>query len=226
MKVLGRSALLLLASFGLLFLVLLSHVQLVSYSVAYYQSEFEKLGQPQELGTSIDQLALFSRQTTRYLRGLETEPNVRLVLYGQERWLLNSKEIAHMQDVQKLFRLARLVTAAGWTLVLLLVLVAWRRSSWRPILRFLALAASCSLFLGLGLGWLISRDFTSAFDSFHLLAFTNDLWQLNPMEDQLINLLPEQFFVEAAFLAVWRSGLTLLALALASGFASRRPINP
>jgi integral membrane protein (TIGR01906 family) len=211
---------------GLLFLVLLVNVQIVSYSVGYYQAEFAKLGQAEKLGTSMDQLALFSRHTTRYLAGLERDPNLQMMLYGEQRWLLNSREISHMQDVQKLFALARWLTAAGLLLLLLIAALHWRRHTIRGLLRGLVWVALAAILLALLGGWLISRDFTRAFDYFHMLAFTNDLWQLDPSQDQLINLLPEQFFSDAVLLVAIRSGMTLVLIALGAGIASRRPNNP
>ena len=47
---------------------------------------------------------------------------------------------------------------------------------------------------GLILFGLISRDFDAAFTKFHHIFFSNDLWLLDPAEDNLINLLPEGFF--------------------------------
>lgn len=223
---LGRALLYSAAGLLSLILVLLIHVQLVSFSASYYQSEFAKLDRPAALGTSLDQLARFSRQTTRYLAGLESEPNVSLVLYGQERLLLNEREITHMRDVQRLFAVARAMTASGLLLFVLGGLFLWRRGRLVQFFRMVALAAGLALVIGLVFGLLISQDFTVAFDRFHWLAFTNDLWQLNPQEDQLINLLPEQFFADAALLASLRTALTLLVVSATAGFASLRPNRP
>lgn len=211
-----------MASLGLLLLVLLVQIQFVSYSVGYYQSEFAKLDQPANLGTSLEQLRRFSAHTTRFLAGLEDDPNLQMVLYGQERWLLNEKEISHMQDVQKLFQTARILSGLGLAIVLVSGVLSWRRRSWSSWLRGVAQAAGFALLAGLLIGWLISRDFTAAFDRFHLLAFTNDLWLLNPAEDQLINLLPEQFFADAVWLAALRSAGTLLLVSGSAAVASLR----
>lgn len=210
----------------LLALLLLIHVQIVSYSVSYYQQEFAKLKRPQALGTSIEELARFSRHTTRYLSGREADPNVSLVLHGQERLLLNQREITHMQDVQRLFGWARALTTAGLATLAAGGLLAWRRRKLVRFLRRLAWASAGALLIGLVFGWLISRDFTAAFDQFHWLAFTNDLWQLDPAQDQLINLLPEQFFADAVMLAATRTAVTLLILSATAAFASFRPNRP
>ena len=46
--------------------------------------------------------------------------------------------------------------------------------------------------------FLISRNFSSAFQKFHELLFTNDLWLLDPDTDLLILIVPEEFFMDTA----------------------------
>ncbi len=222
MKALRRGSMIGLGGLSLLALVLLIQVQVVSYSVSYYQEEFAKLQLAETLDTDLDQLARFSRHTTRYLRGLESDPNVQLVLYGREQLLLNEREIAHMRDVQGLFRVAQWAATGGLGVWVLLFAYHWRRGNLRPFLRFIAISSSIGLLIGLLVGWLISLNFTAVFDLFHRLTFTNDLWQLNPETDQLINLLPERFFADAVWLASWRTVLTLAALSIVTGIGSFR----
>ena len=55
-------------------------------------------------------------------------------------------------------------------------------------------------------------DFDSLFILFHHLAFTNDLWLLNPATDLLIRLMPVAFFVHYAALigGTWLGTLCFL----------------
>ena len=61
-------------------------------------------------------------------------------------------------------------------------------------------------------------DFDSLFVLFHRLAFTNNLWLLNPATDLLIRLMPLSFFITyaAAIGAAW------LIICLASAAAAHR----
>ena len=54
--------------------------------------------------------------------------------------------------------------------------------------------------IGAGLGALIASDFNRYFVIFHHIFFNNDLWILNPATDMLINIVPEPFFMDTAFL--------------------------
>ncbi|MGI6358789.1 MAG: TIGR01906 family membrane protein [Bacillota bacterium] len=224
MRTIGRGLIVGLSGISLLVLTLLIQVQVVAYSVSYYQNEFAKLHLPDTLQTDLQQLARFSRHTTRYLRGLENDPNVLMVIWGREQLLLNQREVAHMRDVQLLFRVARWISAVGLGVWIALFIHHWRKGRLRAFFRFSAVSSCIGVLIGSFVAWLISRDFTAAFDYFHRVSFTNDLWQLNPQVDQLINLLPEQFFADAVWLAAVRSALTLVGLALLTGIGSLRRI--
>ena len=43
-------------------------------------------------------------------------------------------------------------------------------------------------------------DFDSAFTAFHKIFFNNDYWIFNPRLDQIINILPQEFFYHCAVL--------------------------
>ncbi len=200
---------------GLLLLVLVFNFRLVAFDARWYQAEFARIRHAEGLGTSLPELNKFSMHMTRYLQGLEPDPNVRLVLYGEERWLLNSKEIQHMQDVRELIVFSGRVIIALSTLFILLFATAlyYKRVVvfWQWLFRGTVAAIVISALGGL----IAAADFTEAFTWFHLLVFSNDLWLLNPATDQLINLLPEVFFADAATLAITRSaGIIVMTAAI------------
>ncbi|MBQ8074276.1 MAG: DUF1461 domain-containing protein, partial [Clostridia bacterium] len=55
-------------------------------------------------------------------------------------------------------------------------------------------------------------NFDGLFVTFHRLAFTNDLWLLNPRTDLLIRLMPEEMFVDLGLkgLCAFAAGMALL----------------
>ena len=69
---------------------------------------------------------------------------------------------------------------------------------------------------------LISTDFTKYFTTFHHIFFDNDDWLLNPKTDLLINIVPEGFFRDTAFMiAVLFPGICLLVWLMAAGLKKR-----
>lgn len=55
-------------------------------------------------------------------------------------------------------------------------------------------------------------DFTTLFVKFHLISFSNDLWQLNPASDKLIVMFPEGFFFDSAINLIISSFITIIAI--------------
>ena len=55
-------------------------------------------------------------------------------------------------------------------------------------------------------------DFNSLFVLFHKVAFTNDLWLLNPQTDLLIRLMPIEFFISYAAImgGMWLAGMVAM----------------
>ncbi len=65
-----------------------------------------------------------------------------------------------------------------------------------------------------GIGALVG--FQDLWTEFHLLAFTNDLWKLDPDTDHLIQMFPEDFWLDATLLVAGLTALESLALLAAS----------
>jgi len=102
-------------------------------------------------------------------------------LNGARRPLFNQKELAHMDDVQKLFGLVRRTRmVAGSILLILPLLGLWfGGSAFFPRLgTLLAIGGGLTVALLALTGLASLVDFTEAFTKFHELAFSNDDWML------------------------------------------------
>lgn len=108
--------------------------------------------------------------------------------------MFQAHEVRHMQDVQALVALLEKVLTGMW--VLLIILAAFNRKKplygimWKTLSA--VLGAIC-LVIVYGL-----LDFEGLFVAFHKIAFTNDLWLLNPYTDLLLQLMPTGFFMAYA----------------------------
>ena len=121
---------------------------------------------------------------------------------GATEPLLSEREIRHMVDVKLL--IVRTYDA-GWASIG--VIVAFLLGAWywrRP--RVGDAMAGAGLYAGAGIGLAIVvlgvvavTGFDEAFRQFHLLFFTNDLWQLSS-RDRLIQMFPQGFFFETTLL--------------------------
>lgn len=132
-------------------------------------------------------------------------------LDGESEVLFDVRETAHMADVRDLVGVLFVVQVLSVSLVIslaVLMLVLWPP-------RALAAAAFYGSVLTavlLGLASLIALlGFDAAWSQFHVVAFTNDFWELNPATDHLIQMYPEAFWFEVTMLI----GIAILAQAVA-----------
>ena len=144
---------------------------------------------------------------------------------GVLKWSESGK--SHFTDVRFLFLLdLRLFFAAAAAILFLIVLARLCRRSFSPLLGrgpcFWAGAGLGGAFLIVG--GLAALDFDRAFVVFHTLFFPGkDNWLFDPDTDEIINILPQQFFMDCAILILLALALGCAALILADLCRGRRP---
>ncbi len=143
---------------------------------------------------------------------------------GVLRWSESGK--SHFTDVRGLFLLdLRVLAAAAAALVLLLI--AARLARRRPAL---LLGRGPAFWAGAGLGVVFlliggfaALDFDRAFVLFHTIFFPGkDNWLFDPAQDQIINILPQQYFMNCAILILAILIIGCAALILWDIFHGRR----
>ena len=131
----------------------------------------------------------------------------------------SEKENAHMADCRGLIALDTRVCLVSLAGAAVLIILAFRsrpgggkrQAFGRGLLWSLWIAGGLALALGI---WAVV-NFNGLFITFHRVAFTNDLWLLDPRTDLLIRLMPVEFFI-----ALGRKGLLMfLPVPLAVGVA-------
>ena len=136
---------------------------------------------------------------------------------GVLKWSESGKD--HFTDVRVLFLLDLWVLGV-FALLLLIILIAMRLTAWRPRRLW---GRGPAFWAGAGLavvfllaGGLAALDFDRAFVVFHALFFPGkDNWLFDPRTDEIINILPQTFFMNCAILilAVLITGCVILILA-------------
>ena len=191
----------LICAFSLMIVFLITSVEAVAYwTPHYYENEYTRYQVADDVHMEMDDLLYVTDEMMAYLRGSRDDLNIDTVVDGTPREFFNAREKAHMADVRNLFlgglalrRLCLFLAAASVALLALLKV---------PLKHLLPrmLCAGTVLFLGVTalLAGIISTDFTKYFIIFHKIFFTNDLWQLDPRTDLLINIVPEPFFMDTA----------------------------
>lgn len=170
-------------------LCLLLAVEKFTFNMDFYMKSYEKYRIKELTDKNEKELEAITKDLFTYLKD---DAGVEVL---QENF--NKREILHMEDVQKLFKIAFklkniFIFLSGVSIAMLLI------GKGNKCIKSIVLGLFINwIFLGM-LFLMIYFDFNKYFTLFHHIFFSNDLWLLNPKTDLLIQMLPEEFFMTIA----------------------------
>ncbi len=184
-----------------------------------YSYGFDQYDIPRRTGIESSELISAGKQIREYFNNDAELLELSVVLRGvRVQNLYNEREVLHMRDVKALvqgvYRVSELsglylfiVTALGFGL--------WGRLFVPSFGRLLIWGGGVTLALVGLVGLSAMAGFDRLFLAFHLISFSNDLWQLDPRRDYLIAMFPQGFFFDATMLialAVIFQAVALIAI--------------
>ena len=207
-----------------LFLALLAvSVFSVCFDASFYNKTFVKYNVSAQAGVSYGDLETVTDNIIKYLSGQSSALDAKVYINGVLRPFFNEKEAAHMEDVRGVVWGGFTLFAASALTLCAATAFAAAKKTLPGALHVLTVSALCCLGLFAVLCAVIAANFDGAFALFHKIFFNNDLWLLDPETDALINIMPLEFFIDAAA----RAGITFfmlyaVALSLLSAKTARR----
>ena len=164
------------------------------YNYAYNRNETHEL-----IGISQYDLERVTRLLMDYMRGNTDSLDIVVQINGVSRTFFSDIEIAHMIDVQDLFMIGFILRNIALTLFAATLLSGFLYKQ-GPFLKEYAqsfiFGMIILLIFGGALTAIILTNFERSFIIFHEIFFDNDLWLLDPSVDLLINIVPQQFFID------------------------------
>jgi integral membrane protein (TIGR01906 family) len=165
------------------------------------------------------------RQFRTYFTGDDELLDLTVAIGGQPMSLLTEREVRHMADVKAL---VQRVFAAEWVSGIVAAVyvvggfVLLRRAFWPLLRRWVRLSAVIALaaIVIVAVASLIAFD--AVFTLFHVVSFSNDLWQLDPYRDYLLLLFPEAFFLDATIAIALMTALAYGVAVSGVGWFERR----
>lgn len=167
--------------------IFLKGVEINAFNKKIYIDSYKKNNVVDITGKELEELEIITEDIFSYLRDDSDEE----ILSSY----FNSREIKHMEDVKVLFERGFKIKKLSLALFLFAIigLVVLGESS----------KIAKGIFYGNLVWWFIiiilfmftTMNFNKYFTYFHEIFFDNDLWLLNPYEDLLIQMLPEEFFI-------------------------------
>ena len=139
--------------------------------------------------------------------------------------LFNQREVTHLKDVKGLIQLAYRLQLASLAYIVVYIVINFvlrRGAFWRGLARRLIWGSGATIALLAILGLWAVIDFDSLFLLFHLVSFSNELWQLSP-GDKMLLMFPQGFFNDGAlFVAAAAIGEAIIIGGVAWGVLALR----
>ena len=188
-------------SFSLMFIVLITSIEIAAYSdFSFYEKEYKKYAVINYVDISMSDLMNVTNDMMSYLKGdREKLSDIKANIAGiPDTAFFNEREVAHMEDVRGLFvgavYLRYLLIAVSILCIIAVKLLKGKVFCF--LSNVLIFGTLITLAITAVLVFLIAGDFEKYFIIFHHIFFNNDLWMLDPATDNLINIVPQGFFMD------------------------------
>ena len=195
-------------------LFLSTSVRLEMNSPGLYERGFDDYGISEATRIDATQLTATAKRLIGYFNSVYESPQMQLKTSdGSSLELFHDYELIHLGDVRRLFAFNSLLQALSLLAIVLLVLSAFtsdQPSRRRAALGGLQLGSALTLCLLALTGVAFMLDFSWMFVGFHLVAFDNPFWLLDPRTDYLVKLFPLGFWQDTFMLAGGITGLLAL----------------
>ncbi|MEB3012142.1 TIGR01906 family membrane protein [Parvimonas sp. D2] len=173
-----------LISLSIILFILLYSIDFMAKDISYYNNFHNEYKIEEESGLSKEWIESASNSLVEFIKNGDKE-----VLKNH----FNEKEISHMEDVYKLFKLDRVVYTSLFIITLIVFIYKLIKNDklfFKYIRKYILISYIAVIsFLGV-----CSMFFSESFIYFHKLFFNNDLWLLDYKTDLMIRILPEEFF--------------------------------
>lgn len=198
-KKIFRSMLYIVSVLVLPLLILLTSMELITFNVNYYKTEYEKHDISKKLSIEESDLMDSTAKLLDYLRDDRKDLDFKAKIDGKEQDFFSSRDKMHMVDVKNLFIIGRIIRNVIFIVLLLIsAILIYNKKIRFDIGNFLLTSSIVGVLPIVILVILINIDFYKYFTIFHEIFFTNDLWLLDPNADRLVNIFPESFFFDTA----------------------------
>ena len=197
-------------------LLLTTDLRFAANDIRLYEYGFNKYEVSAATGLDNEELLSVADQMVTYFNSDEESLDIDL---------FNQREVTHLKDVKGLIQLAYRLQLASLAYIVVYIVINFvlrRGAFWRGLARRLIWGSGATIALLAVLGLWAVIAFDSLFLLFHLVSFSNELWQLSP-GDKLLLLFPQGFFNDAAlFVAAAAIGEAIIIGGVAWGVLALR----
>jgi integral membrane protein (TIGR01906 family) len=191
-------------------------------SLGLYTRGFETYQVSASTGLSEDQLERAASTLILYFNSLAGSPQMVVThANGSQFDLFHDYELIHLADVRILFAINAALQAISLLLVVVFALAGFSFGRRDDVYKGLRYGAAATLALLVTSAVAFLTNFNQMFVAFHLVAFDNPFWQLNPLTDYLVMLFPLGFWQDMFLIAGASTGLGAIATYASVTLATR-----
>lgn len=189
----------------LILLLLFTDVQLMAFDRSYFNQQYDKYQIPQSIGISSQELMSATDNLLNYIDGKREDLDFQKTIKGVQQEFFSERDKLHMIDVKNLFIQGKQIRniALVYCLIFIALFCYKAHNKRRRFSKLMIYTFVLGIIPIILLAILMNIDFYKYFTIFHEIFFDNDLWQLEPAKDRLINMYPEAFFSDIAFKIVF-----------------------
>lgn len=198
--------------------ILIASIAIASGDSGWYRAEYEKLDLSGETGMSIDDMHSSIMLMVDYMKGADSM-DIRVKINGVETDMFNQTEIAHMDDVQKLYGAVRTAGIILLALILAVFAAAFIIFKNEALVRLskaylICLAAFAVLVAALVI-WL-AVDFDSFWRLFHIIFLDLESSTFDPRVSRMIQICPAKLFEDMIIYIISLACAALISLGAGS----------
>ncbi|MBR6816688.1 MAG: TIGR01906 family membrane protein [Clostridia bacterium] len=213
------------AAILLLIGTLIFWVDALCFDAEFYTKEYTKLDTANSIRITEQGLSDATEALLDYLKDRRDDLTVYAEIDGSLREVFNEREKLHMIDVRRLYRNAKTVGYTSLVIgALTFAVLFWRsdRQEQKAVVRGY-LHGNMMFFLMLAvIGLFAALDFDTFWTAFHKIMFSNDLWLLDPRQDILIQMVPQQFFFDLVMRIAIAAAASIGALLIGAGIWNKK----
>lgn len=197
-----------------------TNIRVAANEPRLYEYAADHYDTPATTGIERSELLRASGELRDYFNNDADTIFIRVQKDGAPISLFNPRETAHLKDVKTLFQASFRVQEAAVLFVLAYIVTVfiWAgEGSMRTLAKQIVLSGLISAAVIGAVGVVAVSGFDRAFEQFHVIAFNNDFWKLNPNRDHLIQMFPEAFWENVS---LWVGLATLVEVGVLAGVSA------
>ena len=212
-------------------LFITTNVRVAFQSQTLYTYAIDAFDAPERTGVERDELIKGMAGLIDYFESDDDLITTEIIVNGISEPLFTEREALHFRDVRDLLQRTYFVQTVATVVVLgalIAAIVAATRG--RPdlaaiVFRRIRQTAVWTVVAIIGIGLFAALGgFNFLFLQFHLLSFSNDLWQ-GTATDRMIQLFPQMFFLQGTLL-IGLAAIVEMGIAWAGATVSQRALEP